>query len=167
MAQVFTSSGRLTVADVAGLRHARGIPYATARRFQAPEPLRTPDVERDATRRGPACPQTPSRLDGITGPVVDELEQREDCLVLSVTSPTGASDLPVMVWIHGGAYLSGSGEAPRYDPDDLAREGVVVVTVTYRLGIFGYLTPAGAGAAPETCPTRQRGRRGVVLALRP
>jgi para-nitrobenzyl esterase len=54
-----------------------------------------------------------------------------------VTAPIGASGLPVMVWFHGSAYMSGGGESPKYDPDDLAREGVVVVNVTYRLGAFG------------------------------
>ena len=55
-----------------------------------------------------------------------------------------ADGLPVMVWFHGGAYVSGSGESPNYDPDDLVGEGrVVVVTVSDRLGIFGYCTPRG------------------------
>ncbi|GGJ22717.1 carboxylic ester hydrolase [Paenarthrobacter histidinolovorans] len=73
------------------------------------------------------------------------LEQREDCLVLSITAPSDAENLPVMVWFHGGAYLSGGGEAPKYGADDLARNGVVVVSVTYRLGVFGYLPPGGEG----------------------
>jgi para-nitrobenzyl esterase len=128
-----------------GLAHARGIPYATASRFQPPEPVATPRVARDASRRGPACPQDHSRLDGVNGPLIDGLRQSEECLVLSVVAPDDAVDLPVMVWLHGGAYLSGGGEAPKYDPDDLARQGVVVVNVTYRLGAFGYLTPPGAG----------------------
>ena len=146
MKTVNTTSGALLVAETNGLTHARGVPYATSSRFQRPEPVSTPEERRDATTRGPACPQDPSRLDMVNGPVVDELEQREDCLVLSVTAPIGAESLPVMVWFHGGAYVSGGGEAPKYDPDDLAREGVVVVNVTYRLGVFGYLAPAGVGA---------------------
>jgi para-nitrobenzyl esterase len=68
----------------------------------------------------------------------------EDCQVLSVTAPTDADRLPVMVWFHGGAYLSGSGEAPKCDADDLARTGrVVVVRVSSRLGVLGYLSPSG------------------------
>jgi para-nitrobenzyl esterase len=87
----------------------------------------------------------PSRLDHLTGPMVDGLEQSEDCLVLSVTAPIGGERLPVMVWLHGGGYVSGGGETARYDADLLVREGVVVVRVTSRLGGFGYLTPNGLG----------------------
>jgi para-nitrobenzyl esterase len=90
-------------------------------------------------------PQDPSRLAAVIGSVGSELDQQEDCLVLSVTAPVPATGLPVMAWLHGGAYVSGGGEAEKYDPDDLAREGVVVVNVTYRLGVFGYLAPAVSG----------------------
>jgi para-nitrobenzyl esterase len=68
----------------------------------------------------------------------------EDCQVLSVTAPSDADGLPVMVWFHGGAYVSGGGEAPKYDADELASRGrVVVVRVSYRLGVLGYLSPSG------------------------
>ncbi|MGV0737568.1 carboxylesterase family protein [Mycobacterium syngnathidarum] len=81
----------------------------------------------------------------------------EDCLVLSVTAPSDAAGLPVMVWLHGGAYVSGSGEAAKYDADDLARLGrVVVVRVSSRLGILGYLSPSG---------TDNLGLRDQLLAL--
>lgn len=66
--------------------------------------------------------------------------------MLSVTAPAEARSLPVMVWFHGGAYVSGGGEAPKYDADDLAARGVVVVSVTYRLGVFGYLPPSSTGS---------------------
>lgn len=105
--------------------------------------MNTPGSTRDATRRGAACIQLPSRLDNVTGPVVDGLEQSEDCLVLSVTAPSDAHALPVMVWLHGGGYVSGSGESPMYDADLLCEEGVVVVRISFRLGGFGYLTPKG------------------------
>ncbi|WP_256980373.1 carboxylesterase family protein [Rhodococcus sp. 14-2496-1d] len=140
-----TTSGDLEAVEADGLIHARGIPYATATRFRRPEPIDTPDTTRDATRRGPVCIQLPSRIDNVTGPMVDGLEQSEDCLVLSVTAPSVAEGLPVMVWLHGGGYVSGGGEAERYDADHLVREGVVVVSVTFRLGGFGYLTPKGSG----------------------
>ncbi|GAS99222.1 carboxylesterase type B [Mycolicibacterium canariasense] len=119
---------------------ARGIRYATAERFAAPQVVRADAGLIDATARGPACPQLPSRLEFATGPVIGGLRMSEHCQVLSVTAPSGADRLPVMVWFHGGAYVSGGGESPKYDPHALAAEGqVVVVTVTYRLGIFGYL----------------------------
>ena len=123
-----------------GVVVARGVPYARADRFAAPE-LVSPGAEViDATERGPACPQLPSRLQSVTGLVVDGLTKSEQCQVLTVTAPADAESLPVMVWFHGGAYVSGGGESPKYDAQTLATEGqVVVVTVTYRLGIFGYL----------------------------
>lgn len=140
-----TTSGDLEAVEFDGLIHARGIPYATATRFRRPEPIDTPDTTRDATRRGPVCIQLPSRIDNVTGPMIDGLEQSENCLVLSVTAPAAAEGLPVMVWLHGGGYVSGGGEAEKYDADHLAREGVVVVSVTFRLGGFGYLTPKDSG----------------------
>lgn len=126
------------------LLHARGIRYVRAARFAAPRPLAPWSDVLDATARGPACPQLSSRLEWVTGPVVDGLAMSPDCQVLSVTAPSDADGLPVMVWLHGGAYVSGGGEAPKYDADQLARTGrVVVVRVSYRLGVLGYLSPSG------------------------
>jgi para-nitrobenzyl esterase len=140
------SCGPLLVEDDGLLVNARGIVYATAERFAAPVLIPHHSDVHDATRRGAACPQLPSRLEFVTGPVIDELARSEACQVLSITAPSNAHKLPVMVWFHGGAYMSGSGEAPKYDPDLLAAEGrVVVVRVTYRLGIFGYLNPSADG----------------------
>ncbi|SDG22791.1 para-nitrobenzyl esterase [Lentzea fradiae] len=121
-----------------GLVRARGIRYASASRFEKPEPVAWDGV-RDASRRGPACPQPPSTLAALVGGTVDGMTFDEHCQVLSVTAPAGASGLPVMVWFHGGAYVTGSGEAVKYDASLLAAEGVVVVSVSYRLGVFGYL----------------------------
>jgi para-nitrobenzyl esterase len=134
------------VDDDGVLLRARGVPYATAERFAAPVPVPDWATPVNATVRGPACPQNESRLQFLTGRVAEDLASSEACLVVSVTAPTLADGLPVMVWLHGGAYLTGGGEAPKYDPDALVREGnVVVVNVTHRLGAFGYLTPDGAG----------------------
>ncbi|HUQ57108.1 carboxylesterase family protein [Lentzea sp.] len=121
-----------------GLARARGIRYATASRFA--EPVQLPwDGVRDATRRGPACPQPPSSLAAVFGSSVEGLSFDEHCQVLSVTAPADAAGLPVMVWFHGGAYVTGSGESTKYDASLLAAEGVVVVSVSYRLGVLGYL----------------------------
>lgn len=141
-----STSGRLQVDEVDGLIQARGVPYASAERFAPPVPVTASADVVDATARGPACPQLPSRPAFVTGPVIDELEMSERCQVLSVTAPADATGLPVMVWFHGGAYVSGSGEAAKYDPDALVREGgVIVVRVSYRLGILGFLNLADAG----------------------
>jgi para-nitrobenzyl esterase len=142
MRRVELSTGPALIEDDGALVRARGVPYGRAGRFASPTPP-TPWAEpRVLTERGPVCPQLPSRLAFVTGPVTDGLQRSEDCQVLSVTAPSDADGLPVMVWFHGGAYVSGGGESVNYDPDTLVAEGrVVVVTVSYRLGIFGYCTP--------------------------
>lgn len=140
-----SSSGMLAVELRDGLVFGRGIPYATADRFDVPVAIDSPSSERDATKPGPICPQNRLRFEFVVGAPDGDPAQGEDCLVLSVTAPANARDLPVMVWFHGGAYLAGSGESPKFEADDLAREGVVVVRVTYRLGVLGYLPPEGVG----------------------
>lgn len=138
--QIDSRCGPLLAHEDNGLIHARGIVYATADRFAAPTLLAEHADVVDATARGPACPQLPSRLEFVTGTVIDGLAVSEHCQVLSVTAPADADRLQVMVWFHGGAYITGSGEAVKYDADALAAEGnVVVVNVSYRLGVFGYL----------------------------
>lgn len=137
--------GIVTVQVRDGVLRARGLPYGRAARFDAAEQPAGWSAELDATRPGPACPQRASRLNFVTGPVLGDLVFSEDCLVVSVTAPVDADGLPVMVWLHGGAYVAGGGESAKYDAGALAREGdVVVVNVTYRLGIFGYVAPPGA-----------------------
>ncbi|WP_231974807.1 carboxylesterase family protein [Mycobacterium sp. E1747] len=139
-------SGPLLIEDAGAVLRARGVVYGSAERFAVAAPVSPHTELRDATERGPICPQLPSRLESVTGPITEGLTSSEQCLVLTITAPRDGQRLPVMVWFHGGAYMSGSGEAPKYDPSALAREGrVVVVAVSYRLGIFGYLNPVPDG----------------------
>ncbi|MBX7455856.1 carboxylesterase family protein [Mycolicibacterium sp. 3033] len=155
-----STGGRLSVLESEGLIQARGVRYATAERFAPPCPVAASSDVVDATTRGPACPQLPSRLGFVTGPVVDGLEMSERCQVLSVTAPADAGGLPVLVWFHGGAYVSGGGESANYDPDDLVREGrVVVVRVSYRLGVLGFLNLSDNGC-------ENLGLRDQIVALR-
>jgi para-nitrobenzyl esterase len=128
---------------------ATGIPYATAGRFQAP--VSAPDwtAPFSATSLSPACPQAPVPfLDDVLGTRYGELPGSEDCQRLSITLPADLSDnerVPVMVWLHGGSYTSGSGDLAIFDAKALVAENrVIVVSVTYRLGLFGYLA-AGTG----------------------
>ena len=123
---------------------ATGIPYARADRFAAPVPA--PDWQQPfpGTDWSPACPQPPTPLlDEVLGPQLERLRRDEHCQHLSVTLPhdVGPGEaLPVMVWVHGGSYTSGAGDMPITDPAALVAEHrVVVVSVTYRLGIFGFL----------------------------
>jgi para-nitrobenzyl esterase len=119
---------------------AVGIRYATAERFQPP---RAVGDGRPGTDVGPAAPQAPSRLEPVLGPM-RPTAMSEDCLSLNVWAPDGADRLPVLVWLHGGAFLTGSGGLPHYDGAALADAAdVVVVTVNYRLGALGFLHPPG------------------------
>lgn len=116
----------------------RNITYAVAERFAPAElvPFRRADPGR---ARGPVPPQSPSRFEVVLGSSA-LLEQSEDCQVLSVFTPGVTGRRPVMVWFHGGAFIWGGGELPWYDGDILAADqDVVVVTVTARLGVLGYL----------------------------
>jgi para-nitrobenzyl esterase len=128
---------------------ATGIPYATARRFQPPAAAPDWTSEFFATALSPACPQGPVPfLDDVLGTTYGELPGSEDCQNLSITMPGDLQPeerLPVMVWIHGGSYTTGSGDLAIFDPARLVAENrVVVVSVTYRLGLFGFLaTPGG------------------------
>lgn len=128
---------------------ATGIPYATAKRFQPPAPAADWTAEFSATSLAPACPQAPVPfLDDVLGTRYGELPGSEDCQNLSITMPGDlrpGEKLPVMVWIHGGSYTTGSGDLAIFDPALLVAENrVIVVSVTYRLGLFGFLaTPAG------------------------
>ncbi|MER7450626.1 carboxylesterase family protein [Nocardia beijingensis] len=116
----------------------RGIPFGRAARFAGPGPATTWNGVRDALRPGPASPQPRSRLERVMGPG-SALDRSEDCLALNVWTPGGAG-LPVLVWLHGGGFSSGSGAESWYDGSLLAERGrMVVVTVNYRLGALGYL----------------------------
>ncbi|CAH0218022.1 Para-nitrobenzyl esterase [Arthrobacter sp. Bi26] len=124
---------------------ATGIPYATADRFQPPAPATDWSEMLEATSLSPACPQAPVPfLDDVLGTRYGELPGSEDCQRLSITVPADLDDderLPVMVWLHGGSYTSGSGDLAIFDPSALVAETrVIVVSVTYRLGLFGYLS---------------------------
>lgn len=124
-----------------GIVRFRSIPFAAPtdgeRRFAPPEAREPWSGGRDATRHGPSAPQCPSLLETSLG--AEEFEVDEDCLTLSVFTPDLDGRRPVMVWIHGGGFETGSPTTPWYEGSSLARRGVVVVTVGYRLGALGFL----------------------------
>ncbi|MEW2355515.1 carboxylesterase family protein [Spirillospora sp. NPDC029432] len=116
-----------------------GIPYARAGRFAAPRPVPAWNGVRDASSPGPAAPQPPSRLERVMGAF--HVPQAEDCLSLNVWAPPGGGH-PVLVFVHGGGFTSGSGGLAWYGGAELAA-GLVVVTVNYRLGVLGFLRAPG------------------------
>lgn len=135
-----------------GIWTYKGVPYAAPPvgdlRWQEPQPVKPWKDVRQCTDYGPSCPQPPSDFGGLN--VVEATS--EDCLYLNVWTPADSpgDHLPVMVWIHGGAFSTGSGSFPLYDGHNLAQKGVVVVTINYRLGPLGFLAhPALSGESPH------------------
>jgi para-nitrobenzyl esterase len=138
---VEVAQGRLIGSRIGRLYAFRGVPYAISDRFGPPRPVPSSTGIREAGRPGPICPQLRSRLEIIMGPSKQSRQMSEACQVLSIFSPDLNGKRPVMAWIHGGAYLTGGGEEGWYDTSRLADEGdIVTVTISYRLGAFGYLS---------------------------
>jgi len=138
---VHTRDGDVTGALDRGTRTWRGIPFAAAPigdlRLRAPRPPQPWDGVRDATRFGPVAPQ--DRKGPFAGAAAGT-PQSEDCLTLNVIAPLRpATGLPVMVYIHGGAYGVGSPADSAFRGVNFARRGVVHVTLNYRLNALGYL----------------------------
>ena len=129
-----------------------GIRYATAARFEAPVLVPYDPASHPGDQHGPLSPQVPGMLEQLLG--VDAGSMDEDCLFLNVFRPAGAAegdDLPVLFWIHGGAYLNGGGSIGWYDGGRLASRGNVVVTINYRLGAFGFLGGGNWGTLDQIC----------------
>lgn len=136
---VDTGSGKVQGLEKHGVVQFRGIPYARAHRFQGSQVVEPWTGVRNATAFGPIAPQNPSPLESMLG--AQNEPGVEDCLVANVYTPAAdGADRPVLVWIHGGAFVAGSGHVAWYDGTNLARTGdVVVVTLNYRLGALGFL----------------------------
>jgi para-nitrobenzyl esterase len=131
-----------------GTRVFLGIPYALPpigkARWRPPVRAAAWSGVRNATAFGAACMQPKSRPASIYAD--DPPAMSEDCLSLNVWAPKGSRRAPVMVWIHGGSMLTGYSGSPFYDGARLAEKGVVVVTINYRLGVFGFLAHPGLSA---------------------
>jgi para-nitrobenzyl esterase len=144
----------------------KNIPYVAAPtgdlRWRAPQPGPSWTGARDATDFGPICPQKP-------GQYTSDLKQSEDCLSLNVWSPntTSTAKLPVMVWIYGGAFVTGGASVEFYDGTDLAKRGVVIVSFNYRLGELGFLAhPALASEHTSDEATGNFGLLDQIAALK-
>ena len=155
-----TTSGALRGVVEGGAEAFLGVPYAAPPvgegRWRDPQPVQPWRGERDATRYGPACEQG---LAGAWGPYTSEFVAgppvSEDCLTLNLWKPAGrpkgkTGRLPVLVFIHGGAFQGGAGSLPIYNGGKLAPRGAVVVTINYRVGVLGFLAHPGlSGESPH------------------
>lgn len=144
---VATDRGRVkgTLSSDGQVRAFLGIPYATPPlgplRWKPPQPAAKWSGVRSATSFGPHCMQPKLYADMI----FRDPGQSEDCLTLNVWTPAQNKDeqLPVMVWIYGGGFVTGGTSEPRQDGEHLARKGVVIVSMNYRLGVFGFFALPG------------------------
>jgi len=144
----------------------KNIPYVAApvgeMRWRAPQPGPSWSGARDATEFGPICPQNTTQY-------TKDLKQSEDCLSLNVwtRNATSAAKLPVMVWIYGGAFVTGGSAVQFYDGTDLAKRGVVIVSFNYRLGELGFLAhPALASEHTRDDATGNFGLLDQIAALK-
>lgn len=150
----------------------RGIPYAAPPvgelRWRPPQPPAAWSGVRECYQFGPAAPQKPSPMLATFPGMALGAATREDCLYLNVWAPADRGDdpLPVMVWIHGGGYVMGAASQPLYDAADLARRGVVVVSINYRLGPLGFLAHPQLSAESEQHSSGNYGLLDQIEALR-
>ena len=160
---IVTDRGKIqgTLSSDGQVRAFLGIPYAAPPvgplRWKPPQPAAKWSGVRSATTFGPRCMQThvyPDMVFRDSGP-------SEDCLTLNVWAPAGknTAPLPVMVWIYGGGFVTGGSSEPRQDGEHLARKGVIIVSMNYRLGIFGFF--ALPSLAAES-PTHAAGNYGLM-----
>src|SRR5829696_3103040 len=144
-----------------GVRIFRGVPFAQPPtgelRWRAPQPLQNWKGVKQAVDFGPRCMQAP---------IFDDMRFRsngmsEDCLYLNVWTPARSNRqrLPVLVYFYGGGFVTGDSSEPRYDGESMAAKGIVVVTVNYRLGIFGFLALA---ELTQESPHKSSGNYGLL-----
>ena len=130
-----------------GVNSFLGIPYAGpavgADRYRAPQPVVLWDGERDATAPGPTAAQSayPPPMDTV---LPSSVAPGDDYLNVSVWAPAEGGSRPVMVWIHGGAFVRGANSILTYNGSAFARDGVVLVAINYRLGVPGFAVLDGA-----------------------
>ena len=165
---VSVQQGALQGVQAEGVAAFKDIPYAAPPvgplRWRPPQPVQPWSETRAADHVGAICVQPPANGDNAVGPG----PMSEDCLTLNVFAPEGATEpLPVMFWVHGGGYVNGSGTADLYDGSNLARHGVVVVTINYRLGRLGFFDhPALAAERPADEPAGNYGVMDMIAALK-
>ena len=169
---------RTRLGDLAGISRGAtnaflGIPYAApptgALRWRSPQPAAAWTGLRPARAFGHSCWQalSPQGFRAWTHEYGVQGDISEDCLFLNVWAPAKTRGrLPVLVWIHGGAFTSGSGAVPIYDGRALARRGIVVVTINYRVGVFGFLAHPDLTREAGGGPNANFGLQDMIAALK-
>ena len=150
-----------------------GIPYAAPPvgelRWQPPQPAAPWPGVRDCARPGPRCPQLGvgkgSFYEHEFYPVEEPMD--EDCLYLNVWTPAQSTGekLPVIFWVHGGAFMTGYGHSAHFDGEHFARQGVILVTINYRLNIFGWMVHPELSAESENGVSGNYGLLDQIFAL--
>ena len=155
-------SGEIAGVAADGVEAFLGIPYAAPPvgelRWRAPQPVTPWEGVRQATRYGSDCSQAPNDIEKI------RTTPREDCLYVNVWRPSTGEKLPVLVWIHGGGFVGGGSSIPWYDGSAFARDGIVAVSLNYRLGRLGFFAHP-ALLATEEQPTGNFGFLDQIAAL--
>lgn len=161
-------AGAVTGVAQDGVNVFKGLPYALppvgAARWTPPRPMPRWEGARDASEFGPACVQNKSGPFNIYAN--DPKAMSEDCLLLNIWTPATARKAPVMVWIHGGSLWGGYGHEAIYDGARMAEQGVVVVSINYRVGVLGYLAHPGLSAESPQGISGNYGLQDQIEALR-
>ena len=151
-----------------GMRVFKGVPFAAPPvrelRWRPPQPARSWQGVRAADRFADQCMQ--ARVFGDM--MFRNSGVSEDCLYLNVWTPAarGAAEMPVLFYIHGGGFVAGDGSEPRYDGESMAKRGIVVVTLSHRLGIFGFFSHPGLAAESPQHASGNYGLMDQTAALR-
>lgn len=168
---IVTAQGSVQGTLSEGIESYRGLPFAKppvgALRWRSPQPPAKWQGVRDASRFSANCYQAPATPFGpYTAEFLIGTDVSEDCLYLNVWTPKGHEKLkPVYLFIHGGGFGSGSASIPIYDGSNLAAKGVVVVTINYRLGVFGYLAHPELTAESQSKTSGDYGIEDIIAAL--
>ena len=167
---VNVGDGQLQGSTDGGVAVFRGVPYAAPPvgdlRWRPPQPAVKWTGVRAATQFGPACPQSPDSPVMMVGPVG---ASSEDCLTLNVWKLASARDgakLPVMLWIHGGGFFTGSGSEQQFDGAPYVARGVILVTINYRLGRLGFFAHPALSAEDPSGLHGNYGLMDILAALR-
>lgn len=151
---VAAPSGSVSGTLDGSIRTFKGIPYAVppvgGMRWRPPAPMKPWTGVRAAKDFGPACVQSQSKTPVSVYSPAAPMPVSEDCLTLNIWAPANAKKAPVFFWIHGGALSGGSSREPMYDGRKMAEQGVIVVSINYRLGVLGWLAhPALSAESPQ------------------